>query len=68
MTTVLAIEDDPAILRGLTDNLRFEGYTVITAADGETGYQLQRERKPASWSTVAFPSRTCCGSRLMTSW
>src|ERR1035437_9184636 len=46
MTTVLAIEDDPAILRGLADNLRFEGYEVITASDGETGYQLQRERKP----------------------
>jgi DNA-binding response OmpR family regulator len=46
MTTVLAIEDDPAILRGLSDNLRFEGYDVITASDGETGYHLQRERKP----------------------
>jgi len=46
MTTVLAIEDDPAILRGLADNLRFEGYEVITATDGETGYRLQRERKP----------------------
>jgi DNA-binding response OmpR family regulator len=46
MTTVLAIEDDPAILRGLSHNLRFEGYTVLTASDGETGYQLQRERKP----------------------
>jgi DNA-binding response OmpR family regulator len=46
MTTILAIEDDPAILRGLSDNLRFEGYEVITAADGETGYNLQRERKP----------------------
>jgi DNA-binding response OmpR family regulator len=46
MTTVLAIEDDPAILRGLADNLRFEGYDVITATDGETGYRLQLERKP----------------------
>jgi two-component system response regulator VicR len=46
MTTVLAIEDDPAILRGLSDNLRFEGYEVVTATDGETGYQLQRERRP----------------------
>jgi DNA-binding response OmpR family regulator len=46
MTTVLAIEDDPAILRGLSDNLQFEGYEVITAADGETGYNLQRQRKP----------------------
>ena len=46
MSTVLAIEDDPAILRGLSDNLRFEGYEVITASDGETGYHLQKERKP----------------------
>jgi two-component system response regulator VicR len=46
MITVLAIEDDPAILRGLSDNLRFEGYEVVTATDGETGYQLQRQRKP----------------------
>ena len=46
MTTVLAVEDDPAILRGLSDNLRFEGYEVITASDGETGYKLQAERKP----------------------
>jgi DNA-binding response OmpR family regulator len=46
MTTVLAIEDDPAILRGLADNLRFEGYEVITATDGESGYRLQQERKP----------------------
>jgi DNA-binding response OmpR family regulator len=46
VTTVLAIEDDPAILRGLSDNLRFEGYEVVTATDGETGYRLQRERQP----------------------
>jgi DNA-binding response OmpR family regulator len=46
MITVLAIEDDPAILRGLSDNLRFEGYEVVTASDGETGYQLQRQHKP----------------------
>jgi DNA-binding response OmpR family regulator len=46
MTTVLAIEDDPAILRGLCDNLRFEGYEVIAASDGETGYRLRQERRP----------------------
>jgi len=46
MTTVLAVEDDPAILRGLADNLRFEGYEVLTATDGETGYRMQLERKP----------------------
>jgi DNA-binding response OmpR family regulator len=46
MTTILAIEDDPAILRGLADNLRFEGYEVVTATDGEAGYRIQREHKP----------------------
>jgi DNA-binding response OmpR family regulator len=46
MSTVLAIEDDPAILRGLADNLCFESYEVITAADGESGYALAREKRP----------------------
>jgi DNA-binding response OmpR family regulator len=46
MTKVLVVEDDPAILRGLADNLRFEGYTVLTAADGESGYQLQQRENP----------------------
>lgn len=46
MSTILAIEDDPAILRGLADNLRFESYDVLTAADGETGYALIRGKRP----------------------
>jgi len=46
MTTILIVEDDPAILRGLADNLRFEGYEAITAMDGEIGYRMQREHKP----------------------
>jgi DNA-binding response OmpR family regulator len=46
VTRVLVIEDDPAILRGLTDNLQFEGYEVMTAADGESGYRVQQNRKP----------------------
>jgi len=37
MSMILVIEDDPAILRGLADNLRFESYEVLTASDGETG-------------------------------
>jgi DNA-binding response OmpR family regulator len=45
MNKVLVIEDDPAILRGLADNLAFEGYEVLTAADGETGYAIQRNQK-----------------------
>ena len=46
MSTILVIEDDPAILRALTDNLKFESYSVLTASDGETGYNLICEKKP----------------------
>ena len=46
MNHILVVEDDPAILRGLADNLKFESYEVLTAADGETGYRLAKERKP----------------------
>ena len=34
---ILIIEDDPAILYGLCKNLRYEGYTVVTASDGNAG-------------------------------
>ncbi len=46
MSRVLVVEDDPAILRGLAETLRRETYDVITAADGETGYRLVREKNP----------------------
>jgi len=46
MTRVLIVEDDPAILRGLKDNLTAESYEVATATDGEAGYRLVREQKP----------------------
>lgn len=43
---ILVVEDEPAILRGLQDNLRVEAFDVLTAADGETGYRLATEAKP----------------------
>jgi DNA-binding response OmpR family regulator len=46
MTRILVVEDDPAILRGLSDNLRVESYEVITAADGEAGDRLSHEARP----------------------
>ena len=46
MTRILVVEDDPAILRGLEDNLTYESYQVITAVDGEAGYRLVQEQKP----------------------
>ena len=39
MSRILIVEDDPAILCGLRDNLEFESHEVLTAADGEAGYQ-----------------------------
>lgn len=46
MKQILIIEDDPAILRGLKDNLEYESYQVLTATDGEQGYCLIQEKKP----------------------
>lgn len=40
MKTILVIEDDISILRGLKDNLAYEGYSVITQTDGKEGLQL----------------------------
>jgi len=37
---ILVVEDDPNILMGLEDNLVFEGYTVLKAADGVGGLKL----------------------------
>lgn len=38
--SVLIIEDDAALLRGLTDNFRNEGYVIRTASDGESALTL----------------------------
>jgi len=46
MSKVLVVEDDPAIQQGLKDVLQFEGYEVLTASDGATGYRLVHEKKP----------------------
>lgn len=44
--TVLIIEDDPTLLRGLKDNFEFEGARVQTATDGQTGIDRALELKP----------------------
>jgi DNA-binding response OmpR family regulator len=46
MSLVLVIEDDSAILRGLADSLKRELHEVLTAADGETGYRMVKEKHP----------------------
>ena len=45
MKTILVIEDDTSILRGLKDNLEYEGYSVITETNGVKGLQLAITKK-----------------------
>jgi two-component system, OmpR family, alkaline phosphatase synthesis response regulator PhoP len=45
MKTILIVEDDPAILRGLEAALLEEHYHVLTAADGEKGLGMARREK-----------------------
>ena len=46
METILIIEDDATMLRGLKDNFEFEGYIVKTATDGEKGLDAVFKIKP----------------------
>lgn len=45
MKTILVIEDDISILRGLKDTLEFEGYSVITEITGQNGLNLALEKE-----------------------
>ncbi len=42
-TTILTIEDDQAIRLGVVDALEYQGYRVLSAADGDEGYALACE-------------------------
>jgi len=44
--SILIVEDDPSIGRGLWQNLKFEGYSVQVATDGESGLRLAVDNKP----------------------
>jgi DNA-binding response OmpR family regulator len=46
METVLIIEDDPSMLRGLKDNFAYSGYNVLAASDGEKGLNAALDAKP----------------------
>jgi DNA-binding response OmpR family regulator len=43
---ILIVEDDAAMLRGLKDNFALKGYKVLTAADGEAGYEAALTSRP----------------------
>ncbi len=44
--TVLVVEDEPGLARGLEINLRREGYQVLTAGTGEAGLDLAIRHQP----------------------
>lgn len=44
--TILIVEDDPTLLRGLKDNFEYQGYRVLTASDGEVGLQSAVDDAP----------------------
>ncbi len=44
--TILLIEDDPGIARGLLSGLEREGYRAVWKADGQSGVQYARDRAP----------------------
>jgi len=46
MSRVLIVEDDPALLRGVSDNFAARGYQVETASDGETGLEKAEKLRP----------------------
>src|SRR5512145_556192 len=46
MPRILIVDDEPAMVRGLDDNLRFEGYQTLTAANGREGLELALREGP----------------------
>jgi DNA-binding response OmpR family regulator len=46
VTKILIVEDEPDMVLGLKDNFEFEGYEVLTAADGAAGLERARTHKP----------------------
>jgi DNA-binding response OmpR family regulator len=45
-SSILIIEDDPALMRGLTDNFRAHGYRVRSAMDGISGLATALDEPP----------------------
>ena len=46
MPRILIVDDEPQIVRGLEDNLRFEGYQTSTAADGPQALAVAAREAP----------------------
>ncbi len=45
-STILVADDDPQLLRLMTRNLQFEGYSLLTASDGKQALDLFEQYQP----------------------
>lgn len=63
-STILVVEDEADLLRGLRDNLAYEGYRVLTASDGEKGLALAVKERPdlviLDWMMPGMDGLTVC--------
>jgi two-component system alkaline phosphatase synthesis response regulator PhoP len=46
VTRILIVDDEPQMVRGLADNLRFEGYQTVSARDGREALALAAAEAP----------------------
>src|SRR5215831_1548693 len=46
MPRILIVDDEPEIVRGLADNLRFEGYDTLAASDGAEALTIAAREAP----------------------
>ena len=52
MPRILIAEDETDMAMGLRDNLQFEGYEAVVAADGEAALKAALEQSPTSSSST----------------
>lgn len=45
--TILVVDDEPTLVRGLRDAFEHNGFAVLSAGDGKTGMELALSRQPA---------------------
>ncbi|MBN2657307.1 MAG: response regulator [Spirochaetales bacterium] len=62
---ILIIDDDPTLVTILTDFLEMEGYTALTANDGETGLELLEKNKDLSAIILDWVLPSITGIQLL---
>lgn len=46
MSTILIIEDDPTVRENLEEILKFKGFSVLSAHDGRSGFEIAKRKEP----------------------